>query len=83
MGSQVHKLRELGRILSMTQGSDHYINKSDYVEAMDLIIALGYTEGFCMGNVIKYAARFPKTRDPEDVVKIADYAHIFRGALGE
>lgn len=36
-------------------------------------------EGFFLGNIIKYAKRFKKTRNLNDLVKISDYAHLMCG----
>ena len=82
-GSQmnVYEVRKKGREYCQTEGSDHY--KYDGIEPMDLIIACGYGKGFCIGSIIKYAARFAKTNNPNDLKKIADYAHIMCGILME
>jgi hypothetical protein len=60
-----------------TEGSAHY--KGGSVEPLDLIAAKEMAEGFCIGSIIKYAARFPKTRNLDDLKKVADYAHILCG----
>ena len=71
------EVREIGTNYCQTTGSAHY--KAGSVEALDLIIAKGFGEHFCLGNVIKYAARFSKTRNLEDLKKAVDYAHIVCG----
>lgn len=73
----VYRARMVGKEYCQTDGSKHYIRP--YVEPLDLIINSGYAEGFCLGNVIKYAARYEKTRDLEDIKKAVDYAHILTG----
>lgn len=73
----VYEARDLGREYCQTQGSDHHIQPGP--EAMDLIIACGYAEGFCLASIIKYAARYGETGNPEELKKIADYAHILCG----
>lgn len=73
----VHEARQKGIDYCQTEGSKHYI--TDSVQPMDLIMALGHTEGFCIGSIIKYASRFNRTRNPEDLKKVADYAHILCG----
>lgn len=78
----VYEARRRGKEYCQTEGSDHYILPG--VEAMDLIISLGYAEGFCLASIIKYAARYGESGNPEDLKKIADYAHILCGVqLGE
>ena len=53
-------------------------------QATDMIIDAGHGEGFCMGNIIKYAMRYGKKPDPvtgdyknqADLLKIIHYAII-------
>ncbi len=73
----IYEARERGREYCQTNGSDHYILPG--VEPMDLIISLGYAEHFCLASIIKYAARYGETGNPEELKKIADYAHILCG----
>lgn len=73
----VYDYRDRGREYCRTEGSDHYILSG--VEPMDLIISCGYAEHFCLGSIIKYAVRFGESGNPEDLKKIADYAHILAG----
>ena len=37
-------------------------------------------EGFFIGNIIKYAARYKITKNLDDLKKCADYAHLACGA---
>jgi len=56
--------------------SSHYSkNKS---QATEFIIDCGYGEGFCIGNIIKYAQRFGKKsgRNKRDIMKLIHYAII-------
>lgn len=76
----IYEIRKRGKEFCQTDGSEHYKNSND-VEPLDLIIALGYGEGFCMGSAIKYASRFNKTKNPEDLKKISDYAQILAGVV--
>lgn len=80
MDINVYEARARGKKICETQGSSHYKGK---VEPMELIMAIDYVEGFCIGNIIKYAARFKRTRNLKDLAKIADNAHILAGALSE
>ena len=73
----VYEARTRGKEYCRTEGSDHYIQPGP--EAMDLIISLGYAEHFCLASIIKYAARYGESGNPEDLKKIADYAHILCG----
>lgn len=73
----IYEARERGREHCQTQGSDHYIQPGP--EAMDLIIACGYAEGFCLGAIIKYAVRYGETGNLNELKKIADMAHILCG----
>ena len=72
-----YEIRAAGKAYCETEGSSHY--KGGDVEPMDLIMAKGLGEGFCIGNMIKYAARFVKTRNLEDLKKVVDYAHFLVG----
>lgn len=74
----VYRARAAGREYCRTKGSDHYMLPGG-IEAMDLIIALGYAEHFCLASIIKYAARHGELGNLEDLKKIADYAHILCG----
>lgn len=76
----VYEARKRGREYCQTEGSDHY---KGGVEPLDLIIAKGLAEDFCIGNMVKYAIRFKRTRNCEDLKKVADYAHILCGVERE
>ena len=56
--------------------SQHYSNGK--YQATDMIIDSGYGEGFCLGNIMKYAMRFGKKngKDNKDLKKIIHYAII-------
>lgn len=74
----VYELRKLGRdYCNNTEGSDHY--KEGGVEPIALYVAKDIAEGFFLGNIIKYAVRFKKTRNLEDLKKVSDYAHLMAG----
>lgn len=53
------------------------VNPSHYdghtVTPIELIDAYGFTEGFCVGNVIKYVARAKEKNGREDLVKALWY----------
>ena len=54
----------------------HYANGK--YQATDMIIDAGHGEGFCMGNIMKYAMRYGKKngKDYQDLLKIIHYAII-------
>lgn len=72
-----YEARHAGREYCNTEGSEHY--KGGEVEPLDLIIAKGLQDGFCIGNMLKYATRFNNTRNLDDLKKVSDYAHILCG----
>ena len=47
-------------------------------QATDMIVDAGHGEGFCMGNIMKYAMRYGKKngKDYQDLLKIVHYAII-------
>jgi hypothetical protein len=74
----VYDARHTGREYCCdTEGEDHY---KGGIEPMDLILAKGFDEGFCIGSVIKYVTRFAVTRNLKDLKKASDYVHIICGA---
>ena len=56
--------------------SEHY-SHSKY-QATDMIIDAGHGEGFCIGNIMKYAMRYGKKngKTEKDLLKIIHYAII-------
>lgn len=75
--ASLYEIREAGRLYCQTEGSSHY--KMGGIEPLDLTISKGLGSGFCIGNIIKYAARFVETQNLEDIKKVSDYAHILCG----
>lgn len=67
-------LAELKEYIDETYTS-HY---SGEYQATDMIIDKGHGEGFCIGNILKYACRYGKKngRDRRDIQKILHYAII-------
>ena len=57
----------------------HY--SKDKIQATEFIIDSGHGEGFCLGNVIKYAKRYGKKqgKNEQDLLKIIHYAIILLG----
>ena len=58
----------------------HY--SADKIQATEFIIDSGHGEGFCIGNIIKYAKRYGKKqgRNELDLLKIVHYAIILLGS---
>ena len=56
--------------------NEHYANGK--YQATDLIVDAGHGEGFCMGNIMKYAMRYGKKegRNQIDLLKLIHYAVI-------
>ena len=53
----------------------HYANGK--YQATDMIIDAGYGEGFCIGNIMKYAMRYGKKDNKRlELLKIIHYAII-------
>lgn len=81
-------LAELQEYVDQTYGQ-HYANGK--YQATDMIIDSGYGEGFCIGNIMKYAMRYGKKdgKQRADLLKIIHYAMIalyvndFDGGQGE
>jgi hypothetical protein len=65
-------LTDLKAYIDKTYGS-HY---GDHVQAQDLIVSSGHGEGFYLGNIIKYAARYGKKNghNKDDLMKVLHYA---------
>ena len=68
-------LNELKAYIGNTY-AQHYANGK--YQATDMIIDSGYGEGFCLGNIMKYAMRFGKKdgKNNLDLYKIIHYAII-------
>ena len=68
-------LQELTKYIDDTYGQ-HYA--SDKYQATDVIIDSGHGEGFCLGNIMKYAKRYgnKEGKNRKDLMKILHYAII-------
>lgn len=68
-------LAELANYIDATYGQ-HY--SRDKFQATEFIIDGGHGEGFCIGNILKYAQRYGKKdgRNRKDLLKILHYAII-------
>jgi|TARA_R110000824_G_scaffold76343_6_gene193447 hypothetical protein len=58
----------------------HYAKDKKY-QATDMIFDSGYGEGFCLGNIMKYAMRYKKKEKGYllDIQKLIHYAVILYG----
>ena len=74
----IYDIRKAGREYCQTEGSEHY-KAVDKLEPIDLIIAKGFIEDFCLANIIKYASRFKQTQNLNDLKKASDYSQILVG----
>ena len=63
--------------------NQHY--STDKIQATEFIIDSGMGEGFCMGNIIKYAKRYGKKagKNDLDLLKIMHYTIILLGSRDE
>ena len=68
-------LREIRMYVDKTY-DQHYANGK--YQATDIILDTGHGEGFCIGNIMKYAMRYGKKHgnNPDDLRKIIHYAII-------
>ena len=68
-------IAELKEYIDSTYG-EHYA--SDKYQATDVIIDAGHGQGFCIGNIIKYAKRYGNKDgyNKKDLLKILHYAVI-------
>ena len=68
-------LEELKKYIDSTYDS-HY-SKSKF-QATEFILDSGHGEGFCIGNILKYAQRYGKKngKDRKDLLKVIHYAII-------
>jgi hypothetical protein len=68
-------LQELQNYIDETYGEHYSTNK---YQATEFIIDGGHGEGFCLGNVMKYAQRYGKKDgyNRKDLMKIIHYAII-------
>ena len=68
-------LKEIRMYVDRTY-DQHYANGK--YQATDIILDTGHGEGFCIGNIMKYAMRYGKKNgnNPDDLRKIIHYAII-------
>ena len=68
-------LNELKKYIDSTY--DEHYSKSKF-QATEFILDSGHGEGFCIGNILKYAQRYGKKngKDRKDLLKVIHYAII-------
>lgn len=68
-------IKELEQYIKSTY--DQHYSKNKY-QATEFIIDAGHGEGFCIGNIMKYAQRYGKKegRNRKDILKILHYGMI-------
>ena len=68
-------LKEFKQYIDATYGEHYSLNK---YQATEFIIDAGHGDGFCIGNVMKYAQRYGKKdgHNRKDLLKVLHYALI-------
>jgi len=63
--------------------SQHYATTGK--QTTEIVFEHGHGDGFCIGNIIKYAQRFGKKegRNEQDLYKVIHYALILLGEMHE
>tara|TARA_B100000902_G_scaffold221515_1_gene210480 strand:+ start:468 stop:779 length:312 start_codon:yes stop_codon:yes gene_type:complete len=77
------------RVLNMVKNhidstyNEHY--SMEKIQSTEFIMDAGHGEGFCLGNIIKYAQRYGKKKgkNRDDILKIIHYAVILLGSIQE
>lgn len=71
--SEDHILKEIKEYIDATYGEHYSQNK---FQATEFIMDSGHGEGFCIGNIIKYAQRYGKKDgcNRKDLMKVLHYA---------
>ena len=73
-------VEELKKYIDFTY-DQHYAQAK--TQTTEIVFENGHGEGFCIGNIIKYAQRFGKKngKNTEDLFKVIHYAIILIGKL--
>lgn len=68
-------LKEIAEYIDGTYNQHYAQNK---YQSTDFIVDSGHGEGFCVGNIIKYAQRYGKKdgKNRKDILKVIHYAII-------
>ena len=72
-------LKMLDEYIATTYGKHYSMNK---IQSTEFIFDSGHGDGFCLGNIIKYAQRYGKKdgKNEQDLLKILHYAIILMGS---
>lgn len=72
-------LTKVSNHILQTYDAHYSMNK---IQSTEFIVDAGHGEGFCIGNIIKYAQRYGKKngKNSEDLLKIIHYAIILMGS---
>ena len=75
-------LKTLQSYIESTYDGHYSMNK---IQSTEFIFDAGHGEGFCLGNIIKYAQRYGKKdgKNTADLLKILHYGIILLGATYE
>lgn len=75
-------LKTLQTYIESTYDGHYSMNK---IQSTEFIFDAGHGEGFCLGNIIKYAQRYGKKegKNTADLLKILHYGIILLGATYE
>jgi len=75
-------LKTLQSYIESTYDGHYSMNK---IQSTEFIFDAGHGEGFCLGNIIKYAQRYGKKdgKNTADLLKIVHYGIILLGATYE
>jgi membrane-anchored protein YejM (alkaline phosphatase superfamily) len=66
-------LKEITEYINKTYGQHYSQNK---IQTTEFVIDAGHGEGFCVGNIMKYAQRYGKKNghNRDDIMKVIHYA---------
>ncbi len=77
--NELEILQQVQNHIINTYNAHYSMNK---IQSTEFIIDAGHGEGFCIGNIIKYAQRYGKKngKSQDDLLKIIHYAIILLGS---
>ena len=80
--NELDTLRMVQNNIVETYNAHYSMNK---IQSTEFIFDAGHGEGFCLGNIIKYAQRYGKKngKNTDDLLKIIHYAIILLGVENE
>ena len=76
--NEAQALETLTKYIESTYNGHYSMNK---IQSTEFIFDAGHGEGFCLGNIIKYAQRYGKKggKNTADLLKILHYGIILLG----